>query len=264
VAILRDDDPRFQRLSRKIGWFVLVALAGFVVTVVAIGLRQEMFTPKTHIYLIAESAEDISVGMAVKLSGFAIGKVERLELTDTAQVKVTLAILSDYMKWIRQDSRTRLVKEGLIGAAVIDVQPGSAQVKPLAENQQIPFDREKGLARVVDELSGEIVPLIQDLKRIARYVDDPNGDIKQAVRRTSELMASLQGTQQRLDALLAAAQKDLPPMLTRGRETVEGGKQVVDSLKRTWPISRNIEPEQPGQLPLDSYDARPPAAAPGK
>jgi phospholipid/cholesterol/gamma-HCH transport system substrate-binding protein len=280
VAILRDDDPRFQRLTRKIGVFVLVALAGVVVTVVAIGLRQELFTPKTRIHLIAESAEDISAGMAVKLSGFAIGKVERLALTDLAQVRVTLAINSDYMKWIRADSRARLLKEGLIGAAVIEVLPGTPQAKELAEDAQISFGRDKGLARAVDDLYVEIVPLVRDLKRIAAYIDDPNGDIKravadvrkftgylddpeggikQALRHADELIVSLQATQKRLDALIAAAQQDVPPMLTRGREAVEGGKKVVESLKQTWPIRGNIEPERAEQLPLDSYRGRPPA-----
>ncbi len=50
--------------------------------------------------------------MAVKLRGFNIGKVEKLELTDDARVKVTLSILRSHMKWVKSDSKARLLKEG--------------------------------------------------------------------------------------------------------------------------------------------------------
>ncbi|MEK7839597.1 MAG: hypothetical protein AAB252_00325, partial [Pseudomonadota bacterium] len=76
--------------------------------------------------------------------------------------------------------------------------------------------------------------------------------------RANALFGALQGTQQKVDRLLDAANAELPTTLRRGREAVEGGKKVVDSLQRTWPIRGNIEPPKPSLLPMDSYDARPP------
>jgi len=250
MAILHDDDARFKGLEKKIGFFVIIALLGIVLTVVAVGIQQDVFSPKTRLFIITDSGNEISEGMAVKLRGFNIGKVEKLELTDDARVKVTLSILRSHMKWVKSDSKARLLKEGVIGANIIEITLGSEKEKPLEHDAQIAFERERGLGQVVDQLYAEVVPLIEDLKRVARRADT--------------LLAGLPATQQKLDDTLTSAKKnfenlekvtasDLPAMTRKGRETLEGAKKVVDSVSRTWPISSNIKEPRTETLPVDSY-----------
>ena len=250
MAILQDEDARFKNLARKIGWFVLIALAGIAATIVAIGTQHDVFTPKTRISFVTDTGQDISAGMPVKLSGFVIGKVEKLALTDDAEVEVTLSINTPYMKWVRKDSRARLVAEGLIGRTIIEVSPGSEKAKPLARNEKIPFERERDLGKVVDALYAQVVPLIADFKSIARKVD--------------ELLAHMPPTLDKLDGTLGSAEKsmqgierimnaELPGVIRRGDEVLAGSKKVVDSVSRTWPINLNIEPPKAQTLPVDSY-----------
>ena len=250
MAILHDDDARFKGLEKKIGLFVIIALLGIVLTVVAVGIQHDVFSPKTRLFFVTDSGQSIDEGMAVKLSGFDIGKVEKLELTDDAKVRVTLSILRGYMKWVKSDSKARLIKEGVIGANVIEITPGSDKEKSLEHDTQIAFERERGLGQVVDQLYAEVIPLIDDLKRVARRADT--------------LLAGLPATQQKLDDTLSSAKKnfenlekvtasDLPAMTRKGRETIEGAKKVVDSVSRTWPISSNIKEPRSETLPVDSY-----------
>ena len=250
MAILHDDDTRFKGLEKKIGFFVIIALLGIVLTVVAVGIQQDVFSPKTRLFIITDSGQDISEGMAVKLRGFNIGKVEKLELTDDARVKVTLSILRSHMQWVRSDSKARLLKEGVIGANIIEITLGSEKEKPLEHNAVLAFERERGLGQVVDQLYAEVIPLIEDLKRVARRADT--------------LLAGLPATQQKLDMALTSATKnfenlekvtasDLPAMTKRGRETLDSAKKVVDSVSRTWPISKNIKEPRSETLPVDSY-----------
>ncbi len=250
MAILRDDDARFRHLSRKIGIFLLVAVGGIVLTLVSIGIQQELFTPKTRIFFITDSGRDIVAGMAVKLSGFNIGKVKKLALTEQATVKVTLEINDEYMKWVHKDSKARLVKEGVIGNTVIEVEPGTDKTSVLASNGEIPFEREMGLSQLIDELYSDVRPLIADLRSV--------------VKRADIVLADLPGTRARLDATLTSAQRnfenlekvtasELPAAVRGGREVVERSKKVVDSLSQTWPIRNNIEQPRAGVLPLDSY-----------
>ena len=88
MTIMQDPDQHFRHLERKIGTFVLVATFGIVLTIGAVGVKQEVFTPKTSIHFLTDSAHDIAKGTAVKLRGFNIGKVEHLTLTDDARVLV--------------------------------------------------------------------------------------------------------------------------------------------------------------------------------
>jgi len=252
MAILHDDDARFKGLEKKIGLFVIVAFLGIVLTIIAVGIQQDVFSPKTRLFIITDSGNEISEGMAVKLRGFNIGKVEKLELTDDARVKVTLSILRSHMKWVKSDSKARLLKEGVIGANIIEITLGSEKEKPLEHNAVIAFERERGLGQVVDQLYAEVIPLIEDLKRVARRADT--------------LLAGLPATQQKLDAALTSATKnfenlekvtasDLPAMTKRGRETLDSAKKVVDSGTRTRPISSNIKEPPPEALPDDSYSS---------
>lgn len=266
MAIMQDEDARFEHLERKIGAFVLVALLGIALVFAAIALKQGLFTPRTSVRFVADSGQDIAAGMAVKMSGFHIGKVEELTLTEQAKVQVTLAINDEYMKWLHGDARARLLKEGLIGETIIDISPGSESAPPLAKSDTLVFERGAGLEEVVNQLYAQVVPILHDVKRLTHDFQDPQGDFHQILRRTNVILASLPETQRRLDSVLASAARnleslekltanDLPVMVRRGRETIEGSKKIVDSVSRTWPISRNIEPARAELLRPDSYDA---------
>ncbi len=258
MAILQDDDARFQHLNRKLGIFLLIAAAGIVLTLISIGIEQKLFTPKTRIFFVTDSGRDIVQGMAVKLSGFNIGKVKRLELSEQARVRVTLEINDEYMKWVRKDSKAKLLKEGVIGDNVIEVEPGKEASPALAKDSEIAFEREMGMGQVVGDLYEDLKPLIKDLRSAVHHAD--------------VLLTDLPGTRARLDAVLGSAQRnftslekvtasELPAAVRGGREVVENSKKVVDSLSRTWPISNNVEQPKAGVLPLDSYGTDAPVGA---
>lgn len=252
MALLRDNDPRFRRLERKVGVFVLVALIGVVLTITGIGIKQELFTPKVRLYFMSDTGADLHEDMAVKLSGFVIGKVDKIELTEAAKVKVMMSVNSDYMKWVKTDSKARLGKEGVIGASYIDVSVGSDGAKVLEKGAQLEFERERGLGSVVDQISAQIQPLVDDIRRLLKSTD--------------VLIAGLPATQKKLDDVLASAAANLrnlekitaheaPAAAKSAREAIESTKKVVDSVGKTWPINRNIAPTKTEALPADSYGA---------
>jgi phospholipid/cholesterol/gamma-HCH transport system substrate-binding protein len=256
MAIFQDEDARFKGLERKIGVFVLVAVVGILFAVVSIGIQQGVFAPSTRIYFITDSGQDINERMAVKLSGFKIGHVVRLTLTETAKVKVTIAINDKYMQWVRSDSKASLLKEGFIGDAVIEISPGSDKNGPLPEESVIVFERAPGLTDVVNNLYDEIVPLLKDLKRVTEYVASPEGDFRQSMQKANELFSTLPATTKKLDTVLTDTANQLPSIMRSGRETLKKSEKVIDSVSRTWPINKNIEPPKAEMLPADSYDNR--------
>jgi phospholipid/cholesterol/gamma-HCH transport system substrate-binding protein len=249
MAILRDDDLRFRRLSRKIGVFLSVAALIAVLALIFVGVHKGLFTPKTHVFFITDSGRDIQQGMAAKLSGFNIGRVRKLELTAQATVRVTLEINDEYMHWVRKDSKARLLKEGVIGDTIIEITPGSEQSAALAKDEEIGFEREVGVGQLIDQLYEDVRPLLQDLRSVARRAD--------------AVLAGLPGTREKLDAAITSAQRnfenlekvtasELPATVRGGREVVESSKKVVDSVGRTWPFNGGIEQPKAGAVPLDS------------
>ena len=99
------------------------------------------------------------------------------------------------------------------------------------------------------------MPILQDVKRITHNFQDPAGDFRQILHRTNIILANMPETQKRLDAVLRSTADELPGIMRSSRETIEGSKKIMDSVSRTWPISRNIEPTKAQTLRQDSYDA---------
>lgn len=207
MSILKESDRRFVDMERKIGFFILTALAGIALVIVVAGLRQDIFTAKDRIYFTSENGQGINEGMAVKLSGFKIGKITSLELDDKAHVKVAMAVSRKYMKWIKSDSAARLVKEGIIGDSIIEVVPGSSSATLLPADGTVPFEREKGISAMVEELKDELKPVIRDIREIIAYINDPKGNIKATLSNVKTLSDDLSVTGEKLNLLLKDADK---------------------------------------------------------
>ncbi|MEW6674980.1 MAG: MlaD family protein [Nitrospirota bacterium] len=320
MRILEETDQRFIGIEKKIGLFIIIAIIGVFTVIAFIGIQHDVFTPKTRIYFIADSGQGINEGMAIKLSGFKIGKVEGLSLDDIARVKVELSINTKYMKWIKTDSKARLIKEGVIGDSIIEITPGSADARQVPEDGIIAFERAKGLSEMAEELKDEIKPVLTDIKQIIHYVNDPQGDIKQTLKNLRELSEDVSTTRQHLDTLLQDAEKNMnvtvtkidflldstkqtittvdnvikkidrdiphmveiankslkniettteeikkaversapqvPSIVEKAGDVADSTKEVVDSVKKIWPIRSYIKASEEKTLNVDSYDSK--------
>lgn len=229
MAILKESDQRFANIQKKVGYFVLAAIAGIVAILIQIGLRQDIFTPKTSVFLMADSGYDLIEGQAVKLSGFKIGTVRKVSLEENAKVKVELSINSRYMKWVKIDSRARLIKEGLIGDSIIEITPGSENAKEAVGSVMLSFQREKGISEIAGELKDEITPALKDLKQIIAYINDPNGDVKQTLMHINTLSKDVNTTRQNLDTLLLHTDKNISTTFGNVNSFVDSTKQTLSS-----------------------------------
>lgn len=311
---MKETDPRFFWLKQKILSFFLLALLGVGATAVFIGLERGLFVSKYRIYFTIERGTGLFESMPVKLSGFKIGKIESLELTDDAKVKVILSINEKYRRWIRQNSIALLSKEGLIGESIIEITLGGMDRPIVKPNSEIQFHRTRGL----EDIAEDMLPVLTEIKQIVGYVNDPEGDFKQILRRarqlTDELNIAVQsadrvlqdtrGTLYRLEKESSGSLKDIgalaadldavakrvdgrlpavmdklerslsnvelataslktalersapavPPLLLKGEDALDDTREVVKSLKRTWPIRSHIE--APDETPLhgDSHE----------
>lgn len=195
-------DPRFRHLKKKIAAFVAVALALVVGAVLLIGKENDLFVKKYELSLTVDRGTGFTRGMPVKLSGFRIGRLKSISLNEAAKVDLVLQIDQEYRKWIRSDSRARLVKEGLVGDAVIEISVGSPERAVLQDGNQLVYQKSKALDELAQELGDKVKPMLSDLGQVIGYLNDPQGDVKQAMKNFSKLSRNLELTRQNADALL--------------------------------------------------------------
>ena len=221
---LSEQDPRFMHLEKKVGLFVISAIAAMAAAVVFMGLQQGIFTPKTLIYFLDDSGEDLNVGMAVKIRGFKIGKLREVKLNNAGKVEATMRIDSSYMKWISDDSVARLEKKMFIGDSTIEITPGSPEKPRLEKNSMIAFVRDRELTTVARAAMEEVKPVLLDIKKIIQYIDDPEGDFKSSIANINRLSGELMRTREQIDRLAGTVGESVAGIVT-------GLEKIVQSLQ---------------------------------
>lgn len=200
--MVKEEDPRFRHLKTKIAVFVAVAVTAVAAIVLFIGKEHDLFTAKYRLSFTVDKGTGFTRGMPVKLSGFRIGRVKSIELNDAAKVDIVLQIDKKYRKWIRKDSTAKLVKEGMVGDAIVDISVGSPGMAALNDGDKLAYVKTKALDELADEIAASVKPVLLEVRDIIGYVNDPKGDIKQTMRQFNMLSKNLEGTRQKADLFL--------------------------------------------------------------
>lgn len=183
---------RFNYPEKKTFIFFAVAAVLVVAFFLAMGYKQDYFTRMTTLYLFSDNATGIKPGMAVKTLGFNIGKVDAISIEPNAKVRVKISIQSDHMRFITLDSRARLFKEGMIGESVIEISPGSQELRQMTHNAVLPFNRGRDLTELADELYKETQPILKGIGQTIAAVNNPEGDVQQSLHHVNQATKNVQ------------------------------------------------------------------------
>jgi ABC-type transporter Mla subunit MlaD len=242
---------RFRGIRKQVNLFLLTALIGFAGVTGLVAYKQGMFVQHTNIFFHAPDATGINKGMAVRLHGVPVGAVKEIELVDRG-VRVRLGINSDHIPQFPRGSQARLTREGYVGAASIQVLPGTAATDrtPVAEGDEIRFIAQKGMADMLDEVRQQMTPAFQELRRAAAEMADPDSDFRRSVSAMRELIEELPGATRELRQLVRNTDRT---MITLGR-------RAEDTLNIFTRLGTQTEQQLPmlaGKLAgtLDALDA---------
>ncbi len=228
--MIKQQDPRFIHLERKIGIFALFALLGILLVVAVIGVQKDFFSAKYNLVFTVDRGTGFAKGMPVKLSGFRVGKITDMTLNEQAMVDITIEVAKKYSKWIRSDSTIKLVKEGLVGDSIVEVSVGSLDKSELKTGESITYLKTKGLDELADEIAEKVKPVLIEVKDIISYINDPNGDLKKTVRNLEVLTNNLDKTRENTDLLLTTTTRNLEGIGTRTNHLLENTGRKIDSL----------------------------------
>jgi phospholipid/cholesterol/gamma-HCH transport system substrate-binding protein len=234
MAKWEDRDSRFRRLEIKTGLLVLIALTGVVLLVIFLGVERGYFTKKFSIHFVTDSISGLSKGMPVKLSGFKIGRVKGFEFIEGAKVKVTAVINRKHQMWLRAGSKARLSKVGYIGESYIEITVGDSGGPLLDEGDLIPYEITGG----VEEIIKEALPVLDEVREIIHYINDPEGDIKVTIGNIRDLSSDLLETKAQLQEGIADAAGAVKKLNSIVGKFDEKGEAVMNSAKRAF---ENIE-----------------------
>lgn len=236
VALLTEKDVRFKNLFGNISIFILLGLVGIGLSFVWTGIKKGEFTAKSKIYFVADSGQDLSEGMPVKLSGFKIGKLNSLALDEHGFVQVEISIEKKYIKLIRQDAVVRLKKEGVIGDGVLEIIQGTKESPSIVAGAKVRFARAVGLEQAVIDMKDRIMPILDDLHQT---LSNPDGDVRQTLKNLHEFTVEIRSTREHLDHVLGSADgsinNQLEPLLISLRQTAVHAEKMSAILDHDLP-----------------------------
>jgi phospholipid/cholesterol/gamma-HCH transport system substrate-binding protein len=250
---------RFRGIRKQISMFLLTACVGFVGVVLLVAYKQGMFVQHTNVYFHAPDASGINKGMSVRLYGVPVGAVKDIALAEGGGVRVRLGINSDYIPRLPRSSQARLVREGVVGAASIQIVTGSAAQDrtPVAEGEVIRFIPHRSMTEMVDEIRQQMTPAFQELRKAAAEMADPGSDWRRSVTAMRELIEELPEANREMRQLLRTTDRT---MVLLGRQADTVGKQAEATLNTFARLGTQTEQQLPalaGKLSttLDSLNA---------
>lgn len=191
MSMLIAQDREAEALWRGTRRFLLVGLLAMLALIAAILVRQGLFRQTATLSFVADTAQDISKGQAVRIAGFRIGSVALVTLRPDGKVEVTLEIDADHLRFVTRDAVIELRKEALIGAATLDIVPGPDRTKLAADQARLAFSRGDSLTTMAGQLREQLAPILKDVKTITGTLADAQHGLPATLGQVRETTAAL-------------------------------------------------------------------------
>lgn len=206
-------------------------------------------------------ASGIWPGVNVTLSGYRVGRVEKVALGMDGKVAVDLRIAETYRRLIGPASRAERYQEGLIGPSQIALSPDVVPPgkEPPGNELLIPFQQGPDLAKLLEEIGTTRLKLnrtlegtasvaerdvpraissfqatMADLRRLSSRLELETGRTAATTRQTLQVY---EGTAQRIDNTGAAARKATEEALALVREA---HPPLVETLRELRVLGRRL------------------------
>jgi len=217
-----------KTIERQVGIFIFIGIIVTCAMILYFGKAGDRFRGGYPIMVEFSNAGGLVHGGQVFYAGVPVGKIDRVKLRpDNTGVEVELNIFEGVQ--IRKDAGFLIKQSGLLGDQHIVVVPHTTTAPVLQPGDRVkgsdPFDFSEAATQAgeaIKKLNAAIDKLSSDVLEGETMVD-----LKQTIKNFSDLIKKLQSNSNRLDDVLARAQK--------GQGTV--GKlltddQLFEELKR--------------------------------
>lgn len=170
-------------------------------------------------------------GAQVQIQGIDAGVVEAITPPTEPGGPVTLALRLDsrLRPLVRSDAVVRIAAQGVVGAKVVEIRPGSPGAPPLADGEPLRAEPPRELANLLEDASTALARL----DAVADAAEAGLGEITAiagAIRRGEGSLGKLVRDDEAYNRLMALSE--------RGEETLQGIEDNMAAVKGVWPISR--------------------------
>jgi len=164
----------------KLGVFVSVTMAMFIVGIYFIGQRQKLFSSTFHVSGIFSDISGLQVGNNVRFSGINVGIIEDIEQITDSTVRVDMQLVEHTRRFIKKNAIAIIGSDGLMGSKIIVIVPGTVGQQQLADDDVIGTARQVNLDDIMHKLkvtSDNAALITGDLAVVMNSVREGKGTI---------------------------------------------------------------------------------------
>jgi phospholipid/cholesterol/gamma-HCH transport system substrate-binding protein len=202
----------------KLGIFISLGIALFIVGIYFIGEKQQLFRSTFHLSGVFRDVAGLQAGNNVRLSGINVGTVEYISIVSDTSVRVEILIDESTRKFIKKDAIASIGSEGLMGNKIIIINPGTGGKTEIENN--------------------DIVQTIQPIN-----MDDILISLKSSIDNTtvitsnlSKITGNVQSGKGTLGRLLTdkSLGQTFDSTFTNLKESTAGLRMIVEKAKKSW------------------------------
>jgi phospholipid/cholesterol/gamma-HCH transport system substrate-binding protein len=230
----------------KIGVAVTLTVLVIALLVFFIDEARSAIENRYTLYFHTLTTETLRPRAPVWLAGQRVGHVEALSFEPptaerTKRLRVELSVRADVQKYITEGSVAQVINAGLLGEAVVNIQPAETPGAPLAANAELPTAKELdivGMTGQVKALMDSVGPVLERLLDVTEQAENGDGTLGRLTRdperllRWHEQLARISSTFDMVREIGERLDRTLGDAETRG--TIERVFSRLERLKQRW------------------------------
>lgn len=226
----------------KVGLFAVAIVAVFAWATIRVSDKTSVHGGGYTLTVVFENATGLKLKAPVELAGVPVGVVKSVELMDSREAKVTLALSRNVR--LPDDSRAVLRTRGFLGESYVEIVPGTPGLPDLTAGEEIPYATRTGdvnsLVSQFNEIADDIKHITASLRQTvgegeASPVNQIVGNLEEFTKAIKDLTLRNEGNVDRITTNLASMTDQLRDLIARGRADVE------ESMDRIASITRKID-----------------------
>jgi phospholipid/cholesterol/gamma-HCH transport system substrate-binding protein len=242
-----------QRVELKVGLFLIITIVLVAAAIGYIAYKKDFFTEFYNFTLSSKSGENLTEGMPVVFSGFIIGTVHLLELSEDGSVLIKIKIPKRHVKWIRADS-TFIVNKPFLGSSRIVVVTNNLN-SPLLSSEQIP---QVISVSDINEVIKKAQPLLEKVTEIAGNIEkltaslaEPGSDFHKILANAENLTGNLAQKKSFLE-MAVSDQKSIESIhaaLRQAKDITAKAEAILEKVDKVIEKTDDMVYSEDGMLP---------------
>jgi|SRR5688572_2897378 len=207
-------DTQSQKFKIRLGLFVAIGMALFVVAIFIIGKQKNLFNPVFNLTTTFYNVSGLQVGNNIRFSGINVGTVDKISILNDSTVLVDMLIRKEVNQFIKTDSEVAIGSEGMIGDRLLVITQGGADSKMAANGEMLlssePVETD-AIMHSLEITAGNAEVISFQLAQIMTNVNSGKGTLGQLIQDTTlaedfkqtmvNLESSTKGLDENMDAV---------------------------------------------------------------